>query len=239
MVPKELIKKQKQRRATICQDFLERQDDILGRVITGDETWVYQYDPETKRQSAQWKTANSPRPKKFRRSKLRVKTNLLTFFDIRGIVQYKFIPTGQRVNQVYYLEVMERLREKVRRKRPEPFANNSWILHHDNAPAHTALSVREFLATKQVTVLEHPAYSPDLAPNDFFLFPKIKDILKGRHFDDTGDIRSNTTAALKAIPQNQFQNCCEGWTRRWNRFVISQGEYFEGDHCGHSFETIR
>jgi len=56
-------------------------------------------------------------------------------------------------------------------------------------------------------VLEHPAHSPDLAPNDFSLFPKIKEILKGRHFDD---IRSNKTAALKAIPQNQFQNCFEG-----------------------------
>ena len=61
-------------------------------------------------------------------------------------------------------------------------------------------SKQEFLATKQITVLEHPAYSSDLAPNDFFLFPKIKEILKGRHFDDTDDVRSNTTAGLKAIP---------------------------------------
>ena len=52
------------------------------------------------------------------------------------------------------------------------------ILHHDNAPAHTTLSVREFLATKQITVSEYPAYSPDLAPSDFFLFPKMKEILK-------------------------------------------------------------
>ena len=69
MVPKELTEEQKQRSVTIFQDILERQDHILGSVITGDETWVYQYDPETKRRSAQWKTANSPRPKKFRRSK--------------------------------------------------------------------------------------------------------------------------------------------------------------------------
>jgi len=55
-------------------------------------------------------------------------------------------------------------------------------------------------------VLEHPAYSPDLAPSDFFLFSRIKEILKGRHFYDIDDIMSNTTAALKAIPQNQFQN---------------------------------
>ena len=63
MVPKELTEEQKQRRVTIYHDLLEGQGDILGRVITGDETWVYQYDSETKRQIAQWKTANSPRPK--------------------------------------------------------------------------------------------------------------------------------------------------------------------------------
>jgi len=90
----------------------------------------------------------------------------------------------------------------------------------------------EFLATKQITVLEHPTYSPDLAPSDFFLFPKIKEILKGRHFDDTDEIRSNTTAAVKAISQNQFQNCFEGWTRHWHRCIASQGEYFESDHGG-------
>ena len=91
---------------------MERQDDILGLVITGDETWVYQYDPETKRQSTQWKTANSPRPTKFRRSKSRIKTMLLTFIHIRRIVHYEFVPAGQTVNQVYYLEVLLRPREK-------------------------------------------------------------------------------------------------------------------------------
>ena len=93
--------------------------------------------------------------------------------DIRGI-HYEFVTAGQTVNQVYYLEVLKRLREKVRRKRPELFANNSWILRHENAPANTALPVREFLATKQITALEHLAYSPDLATSDFFLFPKIE-----------------------------------------------------------------
>jgi histone-lysine N-methyltransferase SETMAR len=105
-------------------------------------------------------------------------------------------------------------------------------LHHDNAPANKALSVKEFLATKQIPVLEHPAYSPELSPSDLFLFQKFKEILKGRHFNDTDDIRSNTTVALKAIPQNHFQNCVEGWNRRWHQCIASQGEYFEGDHGG-------
>jgi ABC-type proline/glycine betaine transport system substrate-binding protein len=57
-----------------------------------------------------------------------------------------------------------------------------------------------------------------------------KEILKGRHFDDIDNIRSNTTVALKAIQQNQFQNCFEGWTRSWHQCIASQGEYLEGYH---------
>jgi len=85
MVLKELTEEQKQRRVKICQDLLERQEDILGRVITDDETWVYQYDPETQRQSAQWKTANSPQPKMFRQPKSRGITMLLNFLILEGL----------------------------------------------------------------------------------------------------------------------------------------------------------
>jgi hypothetical protein len=69
---------------------------------------------------------------------------------------------------------------------------------------------KELTKEHRLSVLEHPPYSPDLANNDFLLFPKIKETMKGRHFDDTDDIRRNMMAALKAIPQNQFQNCFEG-----------------------------
>ena len=55
--------------------------------------------------------------------------------------------------------------------------------------------------------MEHPAYSLDLAPNDFFLFPKIKEILKGRHFDD---IRSNTMAALKPFHKTSSKIVLKG-----------------------------
>jgi len=123
-------------------------------------------------------------------------------------------------------------RETVRNILTEDLDMRKVCKNGPKAPAHTALSVREYLATKQITVLEHPAYSPDLAPSGFFLFLKIKEILKGRHFDDIYGIRNYTTAALKAIPQNQFQNCFEGWTGRWHQCIASQGEYFEGNHGG-------
>jgi len=86
-------------------------------------------------------------------------------------------------------------------------------------------SKEEFLATT-------PCLFTGSSPIYFFLFPKIKEILKGRHFDDIDDIRINTTAALKAIPQSQFQNCFEEWTRRWHRCIAFQVEYLEGDRGG-------
>ena len=89
----------------------------------------------------QWKTQNSPRPKKARVSRWQVKTMLVCFFDHKGIVHYKFIAQGQTVNQQCYLEVLRRLRESVRRKRPRLWPDK-WILHHDNAAAHDALRVR-------------------------------------------------------------------------------------------------
>jgi len=77
---------------------------------------------------------------------------------------------GQTVNHAFYKDVLERLRKRVQRVRTD--IAEDWVLHHDNAPAHTALSIREFLAKKNIPVLLHPPYSPDLTPCDFYLFSK-------------------------------------------------------------------
>jgi len=100
----------------------------------------------------------------------------------KGIVQKEFVPPGQTVNAAFYVEVLKRLRENVRRKWPDQRQNNTWLLHHDNVPAHAALLAWRFLTDNNMTVVSHPPYSPDLAPSDFFLFPKLKWSLKGEDF---------------------------------------------------------
>jgi len=89
-----------------------------------------------------------------------------------GIVHKEWVPAGQTANQYYYKDIIERLRKRVMRVRPHIATN--WILHHDNAPAHTAFSVAQFLTSKGITVMPQPPYAPDLAPCDFFLFQKNK-----------------------------------------------------------------
>jgi histone-lysine N-methyltransferase SETMAR len=103
------------------------------------------------------------------------------------------------------------------------------VLHHNNAPAHTALSVSQFLASKEITMLEHPPYSLDLAPSDFFIFPKIKEILKGRYSDDIDDISSNNSSS-EGHSTKPVQKLFLRVTRRWHQCIASQGEYFKGDH---------
>lgn len=222
MVPKNLSVEQKHERMAIAQDCLDQVESdptLLGRVITGDESWFFQYDPETKRQSQQWLSPGSARPKKARMSKSKVKTMMICFFDSKGIVHKEFVPLGRTVNQHFYVEVLDRLRKRVTRVRPE--IAKTWILHHDNAPCHRAFSVAQFLTSP---------YSPDMSACDFFLFPRVKQVVKGTHFESVTDIQSSVTRVLRDLPIEAFQKCYEGWKKRWNQCVAARGDYFEGDH---------
>jgi len=149
------------------------------------------------------------------------------FFYSKGIVHKEFVPPGQTVNQTFYLQVLERLRNRVRRVRGE--IADMWFLHHDIAPSHTSFAVREFLAQNKITTLPHPPYSPDLAPCDFFLFPRLKTHLKGHRFGTVENVQAAATRALNNISSEDFLHCYEEWQQRWNRCIRSQGAYFEGD----------
>jgi len=85
------------------------------------------------------------------------------------------------------------------------------------------------LAQNNITVLPHSPYSPDLAPCDFFLFPKLKTHLKGHHFGTVENIQAAATRALNNISSEDFLHCYEEWQQRWNRCIRSHGAYFEGD----------
>jgi len=157
------------------QKFLEESDYRWRKM----DLWVRS---RKKRQSKRWQTSASPRPKKARRCKSKIKSILICFFDSEGIVHTEFVSQGHTVNQFYYREILERLRKSVVRVRPS--IADHWMLHHDNAPCHTAISVIEFLAKKVIPVVPQPPYSPDLSPCDFFLFPNqsftLKDAILGR-----------------------------------------------------------
>jgi hypothetical protein len=96
----------------------------------------------------------------------------------------------------------------------------SWLLHHNNVPAHTTLSV---------PTLPLPPCSTDLSRPDFLLFSKLKITLKRRRFQTVKDIITNATKDLKVIPQTSFKQCLQKWKKLWERCIAAQGDCFEGD----------
>jgi transposase len=137
------------------------------------------------------------------------------FFDVKGLVHRKFVLPKMTVNSDFYCDVLRRLRENARRKRPELWRNHNWLLHHDNAPAHTSLKTTEFLTNNNnMVIVPHPPYLPDLAPCDFALFPKLKMKLKGRRFQTVSDIQRESQAALDSIQDNDFRGAFEAWKKR-------------------------
>jgi hypothetical protein len=98
----------------------------LKTIVTGVETWVYANDVETKAQSSQWVEQGSPRPKKAQMSRSNMKVMVVVFLDWQGVIHYEFFPRGQTANKEFYVVVLKRLREAVRRKRPQLWFSRSF-----------------------------------------------------------------------------------------------------------------
>ena len=113
----------------------------------------------------------SPRPKKSSLQKSNVKTLLNAFFDNKGIIHKEFVPVVQIINAAFYQAVLNRLLQRIRRVRPEFHRTGKLMLLHDNAPAHSVIRVRQFLAQKMVAVLDHPPYFLIWLPRTSTCFP--------------------------------------------------------------------
>ena len=111
-----LLPEQKKHPVAVANDLFQtstNEPDFLKKVITGDESQVYGYDPERKSQLFPWKLPVSPHPKKVRQSSSKIKTMLTVFFDWEGVVHHKYTPPGQTINKEYYLSVLRLLRDAV------------------------------------------------------------------------------------------------------------------------------
>ncbi|GFU61877.1 protein GVQW3 [Trichonephila clavipes] len=93
--------------------------------------------------------------------------------------------------------------------------------------AENVIRVRDLLRSDRRLT---PPFSPDLSPSDFFLFPKLKNHLKGHHFGTLENIQTAVTDQLKAIPIPEFHPGYEEWKKRLQRRLASEGSYFERDN---------
>jgi len=138
-------------------EFFRRDpNDFLSRLVTMEETWLYNYDPETKQQSVEWRHIGSPSPQKFRVQKSTGKVLASIFWDQDGLLLIDYLPKGQTVNAEYYLSLLVQLKDILKERRRGKFTKVILFLH-DNAPAHRALATQKKLAYRASNVLiTHP-----------------------------------------------------------------------------------
>ena len=98
-----------------------------------------------------------------------------SFFDSTGMIYMHWVPTGQTVNKEYYVEVLREFSKKFRRKRPALFKSAQWHFQQDNTPVHNSILITHYLSNMGIKTVPHPPYCSDLAPCDFWLFPKLKE----------------------------------------------------------------
>ena len=123
--------------------------------------------------------------------------------------------------------VFDWLLKRIRRVRTAKFQSSEWVLLHNNAPSHNAAIVKKFLVNRNVAVLHHPPYTPDLAPADYFLFPKLKFSLKGQRFQTVEEIQSAVTRELNNISKTAFLEGTKNLKECTNKYIDQGGMYFE------------
>ena len=131
---------------------------------------------------------------------------------------------------ISYQQVLNRDLLRAMRKKRAPLLP-TMLFHHDNAPSHRASRTQKTINRRSIEVLGHPPYSPDLAPCDFFLFPKLKKILRGRQFDNVADLQRAVQSAIASLWPSAYKNCYYSWVKRCRKCISFKGEYFEKDEC--------
>jgi histone-lysine N-methyltransferase SETMAR len=200
--------------------------EIFQRIVTGDETWIHYYDPETQAEAKEWKRSSSPTPTRSRATRSVGKVMASVFWDQEGILLLDYLPHKQTITGQYYAQLMTQLRDAVKRKRRGKLTAGILLLH-DNAPSHKSRVASAAIRECGFEELNHPAYSPDLAPSDFYLFANLKQHLRGRKFKDDDELKSVVTRYFESKPPTFYNTGIVALRDRYSRVVASGGEYIE------------
>ncbi|XP_071102349.1 histone-lysine N-methyltransferase SETMAR-like [Haliotis cracherodii] len=217
-------------RVTISGALLTRYnanpDGFHFRIVTSDENWVYHYDLQSKQESMKWKHATSPMTKKFKATRSTKKVMMTIFWDSKGVIHIDYLPHGTTVNGEYYAKLLNQVRQSIKVKRRGNIRRGI-LLHQDNAPVHTSRVAMTAVQDCGYDLLPHPPYSPDLAPSDFHLFPRLKKHLRGRRFEDDDELTAAVEGWLGDQNVDFYRSGITDWQTRWNKCVELGGDYVE------------
>ena len=223
LVPHTLNAEQKRMRVERATDILEHLQSPGGRenVVTGDETWVYHEHPH----DSMWAVSGGDVGTRVAHTINSKKTMITVLWTIKGFLVVDALPDGSRFNSSYAASLLHKLSSVVRESRPVS-GLSGLFLHWDNARPHISTLTQGVVEELGLRRLCHPPYSPDLAPNDFFLFENLKRVLKGSTFASAEELLAVVQEKLPQISKDVLASVFEEWAIRLHAVIESGGEYY-------------
>ncbi|XP_054158710.1 histone-lysine N-methyltransferase SETMAR-like [Oppia nitens] len=223
-VPHDLTPQQKANRVKTCQELLSRQntEGFIKWMVTGDEKLIY-YNNASKK--GEWRSTDqrpigTPRPD-FRQQKVM----LSVWWDKTGIIHWELLEIGATISADLYCQQLTRLRDKLIEKRYSMV--NKWGVNfqQDNAPSHTAKTTKNLLKQFGWKIVDHPPYSPDIAPSDYYLFRSMRHFLDGKKFKNREEVEMAVSDYFAKQPEEWFAKGIQDLPNRWREVIDLNGDY--------------
>ena len=169
------------RKGNFCKLFLDKFSNSknIYNIITGDETWIRFWDPKTGNNAKAWNNNKNKIIESCKKSISGGKIMVSVFFGKTGINSMDILNEGEKANAAWYRDKCLKSAFNNWKKSHRKCGYEKIILHHDNAPTHKSAITGQYLKEKKIKILKHPPYSPDLSPCDFWLFPTVKQRMRG------------------------------------------------------------
>jgi len=188
------------------------------RFFTMDETWIHHYTPESKQQSKQWTEANCSAPKKTSSVPSAGKVMASVFWDAEGILFIDYLEKGKTITGEYYSSLLTRQDDNIREKR-HSLQKKKITFHQDSAPAHKSVLAMGKLRDLHYELLEHPPYSPDFAPSDFYPFSKLKPFLAGQSCSSNQEAAAAVEGYFVDLRKNHYRDGIMALELCWNKCI--------------------
>lgn len=226
-VPHKLSQANKDDRVIACSSLLARHQlaskqrrPFLSLIVTGDEKWCLYVNMKNRKEWVDKDQQATPRVKQGLHP---LKSMLCVWWNMEGIIHWELLEKNNTINAEVYCQQMRRLAEAVRQKRPN--ARYEIILQHDNARPHVAKLTKTVIQELGWEVLQHPPYSPDIAPSDYHLFRSLSNALRGVSFNNDEELQLWLENWFTSKEVKFYRRGIEKLPERWQEVIDKEGEY--------------
>ena len=152
------------------------------------------------------------------------------FWDAKGVIMLDFLPKRSTITGVYYANLLDRVRTAIREKRRGKLSKDV-LLQQNNARVPTCKVAIDAVERNGYELIPHPAYSPDLAPSDFVLFPNLKKDIRGLHFRSDEEVVMADEEWVNGKDPDFFSSGLMALEHRWSKCIILEGNYIEKEEA--------